>query len=294
MSSAVLNTGNLAGKVVLITGASRGIGRAIALKLAKDKASIVIAAKTSEPHPKLPGTIHTVAKEVESLGGVALPCVVDIRDEEQVQKSVKATIDAFGRIDIVINNASAINLTGTKNIAMKQYDLIHSINGRGTFLVTKSCLPYLQSGSHVLTISPPLSLFPCWYEDHAAYTASKFNMSMYALAWAEEFKTLGIRVNCLWPSTPIYTAAVEAMAPHYVEKCRSDTIMGDAAYVILSGNKTGYFFIDEDVLKKAGVTDFDQYAYKKGAQIHKYGRYQESVHSSQYRMDGLPDVDDGK
>ena len=193
----MINTGKLAGRTIFITGATRGIGKNIALKAAKDGANIVIAAKTAEPHPKLPGTIYTAAKEIEQVGGKALPCIVDVRDEAQVVSAVENAVNKFGGIDIVINNASAISLTGTEFTDMKKYDLMNNINARGTFLVSKICLPYLKKSTnpHIVNISPPLSMKPIWFKNHVAYTISKFGMSMCALGMAEEFKDIGIAVS---------------------------------------------------------------------------------------------------
>jgi len=263
----MLNTGKLAGKTLYISGASRGIGKAIALKAAKDGAKVVIAAKTTEPHPKLPGTIYTAAEEIEAAGGQALPCVVDIRDESQIQKSIEEAVSKFGGIDIVVNNASAINLTGTQETSMKKYDLMHSINTRGTYLVTKLALPYLKaskSNPHVLNISPPLSMNPIWFKSHVAYTMAKYGMSMCVLGMAEEFKQDRIAVNALWPKTAIITAAMEMLGggSEISRQCRTPEIMADAAYVILTRdakNFTGNFAIDEAILREEGCKDFSQY-----------------------------------
>lgn len=251
---------------MFISGASRGIGKAIAIKAARDGANIVIAAKTAEPHPKLPGTIYSAAEEVEAAGGKALPCIVDIRDENQVRSAVKAAAEKFGGIDIVINNASAISLTQTEQTDMKRYDLMHNINTRGTFLVTKECLPYLKKSPHphVLNISPPLSLNPFWFGQHVAYTMAKYGMSMCVLGHAHEFKPFGIGVNALWPRTAIHTAAIEMLTgPESNSWSRTPEIMADAAYEVLCRDPkstTGNFFIDENVLKSAGITDFVEYA----------------------------------
>ncbi|XP_014279089.1 hydroxysteroid dehydrogenase-like protein 2 isoform X2 [Halyomorpha halys] len=199
----MMNSGKLAGKTLFITGASRGIGKAIAVKAAKDGANVVIAAKTADPHPKLPGTIYTAAKEVEEAGGKALPCVVDVRDEGQVKSAVDNAVKKFGGIDILINNASAVSLSGTLNTDMKRYDLMNNINTRGTFLVSKTCLPHLKKSSngHILNLSPPLNMHPFWFKNHVAYTIAKYGMSMCALGMAEEFKSDGVAVNALWPKT---------------------------------------------------------------------------------------------
>ncbi|XP_039955554.1 hydroxysteroid dehydrogenase-like protein 2 [Bactrocera neohumeralis] len=258
--------GTLRGKTVFITGASRGIGKAIALKAARDGANVVIAAKTAEPHPKLSGTIYSAAKEIENEGGKALACIVDVRDELQVRKAVQAAVEKFGGIDILINNASAISLTPTLETDMKRYDLMHNINTRGTFLVTKECLPYLLKSKHghILNISPPLVMSPHWFSTHVAYTMAKYGMSMCVLGMAEEFRSQGIAVNALWPRTAIYTAAVEMLqgveASHY---SRTPEIMADAAYAILCKDPntcTGNFFIDEEVLIAEGVQDLKRYA----------------------------------
>ncbi|XP_037945349.1 hydroxysteroid dehydrogenase-like protein 2 [Teleopsis dalmanni] len=260
------NTGILKGKTIFITGASRGIGKAIALKAAKDGANIVIAAKTADPHPKLPGTIYTAAEEIERAGGKALPCIVDVRDEEQVKKAVDAAVAKFGGIDILINNASAISLTHTLDTDMKRYDLMHNINTRGTFLVSKICLPYLLKSkhAHILNISPPLSMSPKWFGNHVAYTMAKYGMSMCVLGMVEEFKDMNLAVNALWPRTAVYTAATDFVAGlEGVKYTRKADIMADAAYVLLSqkpNSCSGKFLIDEEVLLEAGVKDFKQYA----------------------------------
>jgi NAD(P)-dependent dehydrogenase (short-subunit alcohol dehydrogenase family)/putative sterol carrier protein len=292
--SLLANTGKLAGRTVYISGASRGIGRDIALKLAKDKANIIIAAKTAEPHPKLKGTIFTVAEEVEAAGGKAFPCVVDIRDEAQVKSSVEQGVAKFGGIDIVVNNASAISLTKTPDTDMKRYDLMHSINSRGTFLVTKTCLPYLKKGTnpHILNLSPPLSLKPQWFANNVAYTIAKYNMSLFAFGWAEELRSDGIAVNCLWPATAIYTAAMEMLGGGGIQtKCRKPEIMSDAAYAILSRDSkssTGYFFIDEHVLQEEGIKDMTPYAYDKNESLMPdfFLENTNTVHSSQYMISG--------
>ncbi|GJQ72454.1 hypothetical protein Trydic_g3529 [Trypoxylus dichotomus] len=262
----MINTGKLAGLTVFVTGASRGIGKAIALKAAKDGANIVIAAKTAEPHPKLPGTIFTAAQEIEQVGGKALPCVVDIRNENQVRSAVEEAVKNFGGIDILINNASAISLTGTAETSMKQYDLMHNINTRGTFLVSKECLPYLKKSkhAHILNISPPLNLIPGWFSRHVAYTMAKYGMSMCVLGMHEEFRPFGIGVNALWPRTAIYTAAIEMLqGKDAKDYSRKPEIMADAAYAVLVQDPkkvTGNFFIDDNVLQNNGVVDLTQYA----------------------------------
>jgi len=266
----MLNTGRLAGKVIYISGASRGIGLEIAKKASRDGAKVAIAAKTSEPHPKLPGTIYTAAKEIEALGGTALPLIVDVRNENDVQKSIEDTVRQLGGIDIVINNASAISLTGTQETPMKTYDLMHSINTRGTYLVSKCALPYLKESAkkgrnpHILNNSPPLSLKPIWFKNHVAYTMAKYGMSMCVLGMAEEFKDTGIAVNAIWPKTAIMTAAMVMMGggEGISAQCRKPEIMADAAYVILTRHSrefTGNFCVDEKILREVGVTDFSQY-----------------------------------
>jgi citronellol/citronellal dehydrogenase len=257
---------SLSGKTLFITGASRGIGLAIALRAARDGANIAIAAKTSEPHKHLPGTIHSAAAEIEAAGGTALPLVVDVRDEASVQAGVAATVERFGGIDIAINNASAIQLTGTLSTDMKRYDLMHSVNTRGTYLVSKTCLPHLKQATnpHVLNLSPPLDMSPKWFGTHVAYTMAKYGMSMCVLGMAEEFRDDGIGFNALWPRTGIATAAIQfALAgDEGLKHCRTVDIMADAAHAILTRDArtcTGNFFIDDLVLAEAGVTDFDQY-----------------------------------
>ncbi|XP_017052685.1 hydroxysteroid dehydrogenase-like protein 2 [Drosophila ficusphila] len=262
----MINTGKLAGRTLFITGASRGIGKEIALKAARDGANIVVAAKTAEPHPKLPGTIYTAAEEIEKAGGKAHPCVVDVRDEQQVRSAVEAAVAKFGGIDIVVNNASAISLTNTPNTDMKRYDLMHNINTRGTFLVSKECLPYLKKSNHahILNISPPLSMKAKWFGPHVAYTMAKYGMSMCVLGMAAEFQDKGIAVNALWPRTAIHTAAIEMLTgPDSAQWSRKPEIMADAAYAILSREPrqfTGQFFVDDEVLESVGVTDLTDYA----------------------------------
>lgn len=284
----MLNTGKLAGRTAFITGASRGIGLAIALKLARDGANIVIAAKTAEPHPKLPGTIYTAAKEVEAAGGKCLPCIVDIRYEDQVQSAVEQAVRHFGGLDILVNNASAISLTGTLETPIKRYDLMNNINARGTYLVSQLCLPYLKKGTnpHVLTLSPPLNMKAHWFKNHVAYTIAKYGMSMCTLGMAEEFRSDNIAVNALWPATAIATAAMEMIGGKNVaEQCRKPDIMADAAYVILSKdshNFTGNFCIDEDVLREVGVTDLDPYAFTPGRKNFIPDFFLDALTSEQY------------
>ncbi|KAK3872690.1 hypothetical protein Pcinc_022239 [Petrolisthes cinctipes] len=263
----MINTGKLAGRTLFITGASRGIGKAIALKAARDGANVIIAAKTAEPHPKLPGTIYTAAKEIESAGGKALPCIVDVRDEGSVNEAVEGAVKQFGGIDVVVNNASAISLTGTQETPMKRFDLMHQINTRGTYLVSKMCIPYLikSPNPHILNISPPLNMKARWFRDHVAYTMAKYGMSMCILGMAEEFRSDGIACNALWPRTAIITAAMEMLGGKDVARqCRKPEIMADAAYAILckdSRSYTGNFAVDDDVLKAEGITNFDEYAF---------------------------------
>jgi len=260
------NTGRLAGKTLFITGASRGIGKAIALKAAKDGANVVIAAKTDVPHPKLPGTIYTAAEEIEAAGGKALPCVVDVRDEDAVGAAVESAVVKFGGLDILVNNASAIALKGTLEVDMKRYDLMNQINARGTFLCSKTALPHLLKSPcpHILNISPPLSMRPIWFKNHVAYTMAKYGMSMCVLGMAEEFRDQGVAVNALWPKTAIITAAMEMMGGKDIDKdCRVPEIMSDAAYAIFlrdAKSYTGNFAIDEGVLREEGMTNFDEYA----------------------------------
>ena len=263
-------------RTVLITGASRGIGKAIALRLAKEGANIVIAAKSTEENPKLGGTIFSAAAEVEAAGGKALAVQVDIRYEEQIQSAVQQAVEKFGGIDIVINNASAIQLTGTEQTETKRFDLMQSINVRGTFLVVKNCLPYLKNGNnaHILTLSPPINIDPKWLGPHVAYTITKYNMSMMALGWAAEFKNAGIASNALWPRTTIDTAAVRNLLGGEVlaKMSRTPEILADAAYYILSkpsAQCTGNTFIDEQVFAAEGITDLDKYSVVPGATLYQ-------------------------
>jgi len=250
---------------LFITGASRGIGKAIALRAARDRANVVIAAKTTTPHPKLPGTIYTAAAEVEAAGGRALAVPCDVRDEAQVREALARAGEAFGGVDVLVNNASAIALTGTAATPIRRFDLMHAVNVRGTFLCTQHALPLLQRSphAHVLNLAPPLDLDPRWFAPHVAYTMSKYGMSMCALGMAAEFAPLGIAVNCLWPRTVIATAAL-ALLPHVDRaRCRTPEIVADAAHAILvrpPRDCTGNFFLDEDVLRAVGVTDFTRYA----------------------------------
>jgi citronellol/citronellal dehydrogenase len=256
----------LKGKTLFITGASRGIGLAIALRAARDGANIAIAAKTAEPHPKLEGTIFTAAKEIEAAGGKALPIACDIRFEDQVQAAVDQTASAFGGIDICVNNASAISLTPSTATDIKRYDLMHGINARGTFLVSKTCIPYLKKGAnpHILMLSPPLDVNVKWFAPHVAYSMAKFNMSIIALGLSGELKGDGIAVNTLWPRTTIATAAVKNLlgGDALIRMSRTPAIMGDAAHVILTQDSTaftGRFCIDDTLLYEHGVKDFDRY-----------------------------------
>lgn len=265
---------SLKGKTIFISGASRGIGLAIVRRCAADGANVAIVAKTAEPNPKLPGTIYSAADEIEAAGGKALPLQVDIRDEAQVVEAAWRTVETFGGIDIVINNASAINLTPTGETSMKRFDLMFGVNVRGTFLVTQACLPHLQQSAqagrnpHVLTLAPPLNMQARWFAPHVAYTMAKYGMSMCVLGHAEEFRPLGIAVNALWPRTVIQTAALQMIPGVRPEHCRSVEIMADAAHAILTADArttTGNFFIDETVLRERGVTDFDRYAVVPGS-----------------------------
>lgn len=258
---------SLSGKTLFISGGSRGIGLAIALRAARDGANVTIAAKTAEPHPKLLGTIYTAAEEIEKAGGKALPVLCDIREEEQVAAAVEKTVATFGGIDICVNNASAINLTGTLSTDMKRFDLMHQINTRGTFLVSKMCIPHLKlaENPHILNLAPPLDMQAKWFGSHVAYTMAKFGMSMCTLGMSAEFAKDGIAVNSLWPLTAIDTAAVRNLlgGATVAQMSRSPEIMADAAHAILSRpsrETTGNFFIDEEVLRAEGVTDLSVYS----------------------------------
>jgi citronellol/citronellal dehydrogenase len=264
---------SLAGKTVFITGGSRGIGQAIALRAAADGANVAIAAKTAEPHPKLPGTIHTAAEEIEAAGGRALPLQADIRFEDQVYAAVAETVETFGGLDVLVNNASAISLSGTVDTPMKRYDLMHQVNVRGTFLCSQAAIPHLAKAGnpHILNLSPPLNLDSKWFAPHVAYTMSKYGMSLCVLGMAEELRSQGIAVNALWPRTAIATAAL-AMLGGFVrpEQCRKPEILADAAHAILirpSRECTGNFFIDDELLAEEGVTDLDRYAVAPGAPL---------------------------
>jgi citronellol/citronellal dehydrogenase len=258
--------GTLAGKTLFITGASRGIGLAMALRAARDGANVAVAAKTAEPHRHLPGTIYSAAEAIEKAGGQALPVVVDVRDEASVAEAVEATVRRFGGLDICVNNASAIQVTGVLETEMRRYDLMHQVNARGTFMTSRACIPHLKKAAnpHVLMLSPPLDMKPKWFGPHTAYTMAKFGMSMCVLGMSEEFRPDGIAVNALWPRTSIATAAIQFAVGDEEEmrRCRTPQIMADAAYAILtkpSRELTGQFLIDDSFLYGEGVRDFDQY-----------------------------------
>jgi citronellol/citronellal dehydrogenase len=258
---------SLKNKTLFITGSSRGIGKAIALRAARDGANIAVVAKTGEPHPKLPGTVHSAVEEIEAVGGHGLACVTDIRYEDQLQAAVDATVDRFGGIDILINNASAIFLAGTVDTPMKRFDLMHAVNVRATYMASQQCIPHLQAATnpHILNISPPLNMEQRWFAPHVAYTMAKFGMSMCVLGMSEELRSLGIAVNALWPQTAIATAAVQNLlgGEEAIRCCRKPEIMADAAYEIVTRaatDGTGNFFVDESVLRESGVTDMSPYA----------------------------------
>ena len=264
---------SLAGKRIFITGGSRGIGLAIALKAARDGAHIAIAAKTTDPHPTLPGTIFSAAKEIEAAGGVALPIQCDIRDENQIEAAIAQTAEKFGGIDILINNASAINLTPTEKTPAKRFDLMFDVNVRGTFLTSQAAIPHLRKSAeggrnpHILTLSPPLSMSPKWFKPHVAYTMSKYGMSMCVLGMSEELKRDGIAVNALWPRTAIDTAALAMIPGVDTDYCRTPEILADSAYIILnreSKSCTGNFFVDDELLAAEGITDLEKYSVKPG------------------------------
>jgi len=264
---------SLAGKRIFITGGSRGIGLAIALRAAADGASIAIAAKTAEENPKLPGTIFSAAKEIEAAGGTALPIQCDIRDEAAIEAAVAKAAAQFGGLDILINNASAINLTPTEKTPAKRFDLMFDVNVRGTFLTSQAAIPYLRESAkagrnpHILTLSPPLSMNPKWFKSHVAYTMSKYGMSMCVLGMSEEFKREGIAVNALWPRTAIDTAALQMIPGVDTDFCRKPEILSDTAYIILNRDAkttTGNFFVDDEVLASEGITDLEKYSVKPG------------------------------
>lgn len=258
--------GSMEGKTLFITGSSRGIGKAIAIRAAQDGANIVVAAKTERQHPKLPGTIHSAAAEIEAAGGAALPVVMDIRSEEMVTAAVEQAVARFGGIDVLVNNASAIYLAGTMDTPMKRFDLMHQVNTRGTFLCSKVCIPHLRKARnpHILNLSPPLNMQDRWFSGHVAYTMAKYGMSMCVLGMARELQDDGIAVNALWPKTAIATAAVRNLlgGEAAIARSRTSAIVADAAHTVLSKDSrtyTGQFLIDEDVLREAGVTDFKPY-----------------------------------
>jgi len=256
---------SLEGKTLFITGASRGIGLAIALRAGQDGANVVVAAKTTDPHPKLPGTIYSAADAIAKAGGRALPLVVDVREEAMVEEAMAKAAETFGGIDILVNNASAISLTGTLETPMKRFDLMHQINTRGTYLCSQKALPYLlkSKNPHILNMSPPLNMEARWFEPHVAYTMAKFGMSLCVLGMAGEFRDKGVAVNALWPRTAVDTDAMNVITgPDFRKRCRKPQILSDAAHVILTRDSrscTGNFFIDDDVLREAGVTDFSVY-----------------------------------
>jgi citronellol/citronellal dehydrogenase len=261
----------LAGKTLFISGGSRGIGLAIALRAAQDGANVALIAKTTEPHPRLEGTIHTAAEQIEEAGGTALPVAGDIRNEEAVERAVAEAVERFGGIDVCVNNASAINIAGTEALEMKRYDLMQDINTRGTFLVSKACVPHLKNGSnpHILTLSPPLDMNPKWFRNHLGYTIAKYGMSMCVLGMADEFRDDGIAVNALWPRTMIATAADQNLlgGEEALKRSRRPEIVADAAHAILtrpSREATGNFYVDDEVLAEEGVEDLSKYAYGDG------------------------------
>jgi citronellol/citronellal dehydrogenase len=264
---------SLQGKTVFITGASRGIGKAIGLRCARDGANVVVAAKTVLPHPRLEGTIHSAVQELEAAGGQALACAVDIRHEDQIRAAVDRTIARFGGIDVLVNNASAIDLSNTLDVSMKRFDLMQEVNLRGTFLTSKLSLPHLfqARNPHILNIAPPLGLSPNWFAPHLAYTLAKYGMSLCVLGMAEEFRERGVAVNALWPRTTIATAAIRNLlgGEQALRLCRSPEIMADAAYAVITRDSrtcTGNFFLDEAILRDSGVSDFDRYLIEPGAQ----------------------------
>lgn len=264
----------LKGKTIFITGATRGIGREIALRCARDGANIVVTGKSADPHPKLPGTLHSVAEEVEAAGGKPLPVQLDVRDADAVVRAVAAAVEAFGGIDCLVNNASAIALTGTLETPIKRLDLMLAVNLRGTFLCSQACIPHLRKAAnpHILTLSPPLNMNPRWFKGYVGYTMAKYGMSMCTLGMAEEFRADGIAVNSLWPRTTVATAAIEVNFPAAILRAsRKPAIMADAAHAILnrdSRRATGNFYIDETVLREEGVTDFERYAVTPGTSLY--------------------------
>jgi citronellol/citronellal dehydrogenase len=263
----------LEGKTLFISGGSRGIGLAIAIRAARDGANVALIAKTAEPHPKLEGTVYTAARQIEAAGGHALPIVGDIRDEARVAQAVAQAVERFGGIDVCVNNASAINLSGTEELEIKRYDLMQAINTRGTFVVSRTCIPYLKRSPnpHILTLSPPISLEPRWLGPHLGYTIAKYGMTLCALGFAAEFRADGIASNALWPRTPIATAAVQNLlgGDEVMARARKPELYADAAYAVItkpSRDYTGHALLCEDVLAAEGITDFDRYAYRPGAE----------------------------
>ena len=265
---------SLRGKTIFITGATRGIGREIALRCARDGANVVVTGKTAAPHPRLPGTIHSAAAEIESVGGRALPIQLDVRDADAIEAAARLAAETFGGIDALVNNASAISLTGTEETPPKRFDLMFGVNVRGTFFASRACIPYLEKAPnpHILNLASPLNMHPRWFKDHVAYTMAKYGMSMCTLGMAEELRARGIAVNSLWPRTTIATAAIEVNFPPAILKAsRKAEIMADAAYVILkrdSRRASGNFYTDEAVLREEGVTDFERYAVTPGTSLY--------------------------
>jgi len=270
-----LSMRTLKNKTVFITGGTRGIGKAIALRAARDGANIIIAAKSDKPQASLPGTIYSVAEEVEKAGGQALPVKLDVRDDDAIIAAVSQAVGHFGGLDILVNNASAITLQNTLDLPMKRFDLMHAVNVRGTYACSKACLPHLlkSDNPHILNLSPPLNMEPAWFRDHVGYTLSKYGMSMCVLGMAAEFRSRGVAVNALWPRTVIHTSAINMLGDVVKpENCRRPEIVADAAHVILcrdSKTTTGNFYLDEDVLRTTGVRDFDQYAVNAGKPLMK-------------------------
>ena len=265
---------SLAGKTLFITGASRGIGLAIALRAARDGANIAVAAKTTDPDPRLPGTVHSAVEQINAAGGHGLACPCDVRSEEQIHVAVQHTVETFGGIDILINNASALFLAGTLDTPAKRFDLIHAINVRGTFLTSQACLPHLKRADnpHILNLAPPLNFESRWFSPHLAYSLSKFGMSLCVLGMAEEFRSAGIAVNALWPRTAIATAAVRNLlgGDDSLRRCRKPEIVADAAYAIVtrpSRECTGQFLLDDDVLRESGIQDLSSYAVDPTAEL---------------------------
>lgn len=265
-----LSMSTLSNKTILITGSSRGIGRAMALRFAKEGANVVITGKTVEKHDTLPGTIFTVAEEVEKAGGKALPIMLDVRDENQIENAVKDTVKTFGGIDVLVNNASAISLTNTLNTSLKRFDLMMGVNVRATFACSRACIPHLMQSEnpHILNMSPPLHMVAKWFKDHVVYTYSKYGMSVCTLGMSAEFKEAGIAVNSLWPKTTIATSAIKVnFPPELYAASRDPSIVANAAYCVVTQNSrelTGQFLIDEEVLLKAGETDFTHYSVMPG------------------------------